>query len=294
MVCKHRLKYDILYCLQNSAAEAQDITRPVKTFNYESAYQPQNSKLIIPPQLLKSRKIYFQQHWYAEYPWLHYDSTTKSILCFNCAKSSSLGLLCGVKCAEPCFISTGFNNWKKATGKDGRFASHSTCHKAAVQAPENLQRPKNVSTMLSQQLSEEQNTAQKCLKVIFSTVRYLARQGLALRGHDDSEGNFMQLLKCRSSDIPELVSWITQRNSYTHHSIQDEILQLFGSATLRLILRQVQASQSYAVMVDGTQDIQRREQESICLRYVDMDLQPREEFVGFYSVESTTGNQCWE
>lgn len=33
-----------------------------------------------------------------------------------------------------------------------------------------------------------------CLEIIFSSVEYLARQGLPLRGHEDQRGNFINLL----------------------------------------------------------------------------------------------------
>ncbi len=45
----------------------------------------------------------------------------------------------------------------------------------------------------------------------------------------------------------------------------------------------------YSVIIDGTQDVSGTEQESICLRYVDSDLEPREEFIGLYETSSTTG-----
>jgi len=216
----------------------------------------------------------------------------EGVLCFTCAKASSLGLLHSVRCSEPCFISTGFNNWKKAVGDDGRFGKHqkSTCHKTATLALQRLQPAKSVSTLLSKQVSESQKSAQKCLRLIFSSVGYLARQGLALRGHDESEGNFAQLLKCRSASVPELRTWFMQKKKYTHHTVQDEILQLYGSAILSCILADARKSQSYAIIVDGTQDINRTEQESICIRLVAENLQPREEFMGFYTVDYTTGH----
>ena len=62
---------------------------------------------------------------------------------------------------------------------------------AASEALHSLQQSTPVSTLLSQQLSSEQNDAQKCLRVLFTTVGHLARQGLAFRGHDEQEGNFL-------------------------------------------------------------------------------------------------------
>ena len=40
-----------------------------------------------------------------------------------------------------------------------------------------------------------------------SSVRYLARQGLALRSHKEEDGNLMQLLKCRADDVEGMGTW---------------------------------------------------------------------------------------
>lgn len=75
----------------------------------------------------------------------------------------------------------------------------------------------------------------------------------------------------------------------TSHHVQNEILDMFAHSIVRNICRQVQLAGSYAVIVDGTQDISRKEQMSICIRYVDRDLCPHEEFIGFCEPPDTTG-----
>ena len=45
----------------------------------------------------------------------------------------------------------------------------------------------------------------------------------------------------------------------------------------------------YSIIIDGTQDVSGVEQDAICIRYVDHDLIPHEDFVGLYDVSSTTG-----
>lgn len=47
----------------------------------------------------------------------------------------------------------------------------------------------------------------------------------------------------------------------------------------------------YSIIFDGTQAISGVEQESICIRYVDKDLDPHEVFVGLYDVSGTTGEE---
>ena len=49
---------------------------------------------------------------------------------------------------------------------------------------------------------------------ILENIRFLARQGLAIRGHgDDSDSNFMQLLHLRASDCPDLLSWMEKKKT---------------------------------------------------------------------------------
>ena len=81
-----------------------------------------------------------------------------------------------------------------------------------------------------------------------------ARQSLAFRGHDEQEGNFSQILKILkilSLDVPEMEKWLKGKSSYTHHLVQDEMLKLYGDATLRSILDRVHKSQSFAVVVEA-------------------------------------------
>ena len=39
-------------------------------------------------------------------------------------------------------------------------------------------------------------------------IRFLGRQGLALGGHDDTESNFVQLLKLRGCDVSKITDWL--------------------------------------------------------------------------------------
>ena len=46
---------------------------------------------------------------------------------------------------------------------------------------------------------------------VLSSLKYVLRQGQALRGHDEVEGNLSQLLLLRSSDHPELKQYICDK-----------------------------------------------------------------------------------
>lgn len=73
---------------------------------------------------------------------------------------------------ESAFISTGFKNWKKATGSDGLFIKHekSECHRAAVLG--NKPQTKNVAEMLNSAVTVEKKTNSAVLVKIIETLHF--------------------------------------------------------------------------------------------------------------------------
>lgn len=128
---------------------------------------------------------------------------------------------------------------------------------------------------------------------IVSSVRHVVRQGQAFRGHTDDSGNLYQLLKLRpEEDDPILLKWLTERTTmYTGPKAQNEILNIMANTVIQGIAAEIRSLPivQFSVIVDGTQDVSGAEQESVCLRYVDHDLVPHEEFIGLYRVSETTG-----
>ena len=66
------------------------------------------------------------------------------------------------------------------------------------------------------------------LKIIESLM-FLAAQGIAVRGHDDENSNFKQLLKLRNGDYANLHDWMQQSRSritYASQDVQNELLEI--------------------------------------------------------------------
>ena len=104
-----------------------------------------------------------------------------------------------------------------------------------------------------------------------SSLQFIARQGLPSRGHNDAEGNFLQLLSLRSSDCTCLKQWILQRQNWTSHDIQNEIFQIMAHTVLRKITESIRSDKYYSIMVDEATDVSFKEQVSICIRHVSTD-----------------------
>ena len=64
-----------------------------------------------------------------------------------------------------------------------------------------MTKPQNdVGEMLSQVHSEEKQRNGRMLMNIMQNIQFLGRQGIALRGHNESESNFIQLMRLRCHD----------------------------------------------------------------------------------------------
>ena len=179
--------------------------------------------------------------------------------------------------------------WKKASEK---FSTHeaSKCHKEAVMRMVTLPATTpNIATCLSNEHQREQLEHRRCFLKILSNIKFLARQGLPLRGHgSEVDSNFIQLLKLRAEDDPRIDRWLVKRtDKYTSADIQNEILKLMSLNVLRNIISALHSAQFVSIILDETTDGSNTEQVVICLRWVDSGLEAHEEFAGLYQVPNT-------
>jgi len=117
-------------------------------------------------------------------------------------------------------------------------------------------------------------------------LQYLAQQGFAIRGNDASGGNFKSLLQLWAADDANL----SRKTTFTCGEIQNELLELMSRTIINDICNKVNnKSAKFGLVVDGMQDIQGNEQESVCIHHVMDSFSVQEDFIGLYQVPSTTG-----
>ena len=124
-----------------------------------------------------------------------WDAEKDKLFCFYCnifydKKTSHLG-----KKIETSFTKNGFSNWKKGVQK---FKIHLSfdLHANAVDAFLKRQDENScIISHLNKNGEKNQTAARECLEIIISTIKYLVRQGIALRGKDEKSGNFIELLR---------------------------------------------------------------------------------------------------
>ena len=168
----------------------------------EKPHQPVSFKF--PKREFGKNKIVrrsFLPQWFKRWPWLHYSEDVDAAFCFVCVKAYSNNMLHSINNLESAYISSGYTNWKDACVK---FPNHesSRCHKDSVLKTVTLPATtRDVGESLSSQLAKDRLERRQCFLKLLSNVRFLARQALPLRGDgDESDSNYMQLLKLRGED----------------------------------------------------------------------------------------------
>ena len=118
-------------------------------------------------------------------------------------------------------------------------------------------------------------------------MRFLARQALALRSDgDESDSNYMQLLKLRGEDDTKVFDWLRKKtDKYTSADMQNEMIRVMAHQALREVTASLHTTPFYTIMADETTDKSNCEQVVLCLCWVSDDFDAHEEFIGMYMVE---------
>ena len=83
---------------------------------------------------------------------------------------------------------------------------------------------------------------------------------------NDQESNFIQLIKLRGTDDPNIMKHLGQNtDKYTCHQVQNEIIQIMALSVLRKISEDFHSSPDFSLMADEVTDASNREQVVICL-----------------------------
>lgn len=249
----------------------------------KNVYQPKGKEAL---SLFAKNDRKFLPLWYDKHEWLTLCTTKKKVFCVYCRYAHRHDLLTFSKKGEEAFTVNGFDNYKKASQK---FRAHenSDLHLESKLKWNALTNP-SIATQLSTQIARAQLSRRAGLLKQLEAMRYLLRQGIALRGHSEEEGNLPQLLAMWSSDNNDIKHWIKE-GKYLSHDIINEMISLMGQNVLRQILAKIMKSLPswYAVIADEATDVTFKEQFNLSIRYVDDDYIVHEDSVGLFDLPNT-------
>ncbi|KAH7688353.1 P-loop containing nucleoside triphosphate hydrolase protein [Dioscorea alata] len=244
----------------------------------------------------------FNPSWFDSFPWLEYSVEKDSAFCLWCYlfKPTTYGLQSG----RDVFSKLGYNNWKNAIST---FRDHegnvTSIHNFAADKLELFKNPRqSVTQKISQHSSEMEVAYRVRLTAVLDIVRFLLRQGLAFRGHDESsssknKGNFLELLYWYGARVDKIAKTLKANapgnNQMTAPKIQKDLVHSCAEKVRSLIIEDI-GDRIFSLMVDEARDISVKEQMAIVLRYVDSRGQVIERFLCVEHVTNTSSHTLKE
>ena len=183
------------------------------------------------------RSVRVQAAWFQRFKWLELSASMDMLFCLPCYLFPPTGHL-----AKSAFVKDGFQSFKKVGGKDCALLRHegsspNSAHNVAVcKMTDLMNEDANIVTGMAgfNQANERERTENRTrLNGSIRALRYLMRQGLACRGHDESteslnRGNFLELLNtlCERDEELARVSMgnAPQNATMTSPDIQKDII----------------------------------------------------------------------
>ncbi|KAL5785591.1 hypothetical protein ACOSQ2_007983 [Xanthoceras sorbifolium] len=240
-----------------------------------------------PPTLDGKYSRRFQQSWFQRFPWLEYSIVKDKAFCFPCFLFDSF------PSKHRTFTMDGFQSWKRINW------GHNSLYMFAVQSWDNLKDPsRHIDTVMSTVSLQETLQNRLRLRTSLETVKLLAMQGCAFRGHDESidstnRRNFIEIIKLQArvnSEIAGIVLENAPQNAkYTSPRIQKEMLNILANE-VRAKIREEVGDAKFCILVDEAVNESNREQMAIILRYVDLKRFVRERFFQVISVHDTNSS----
>ena len=123
----------------------------------------------------------------------------------------------------------------------------------------------------------------------------MGKQNIAIRGHQDEDGNFMAMLSLfakENSVLRDHLENAPRISKYTCPDIRNDIIFFSAQQILDGIINNCRRSVIYALIADESTDVTNKEQISICIRFVgrneDGKHRIREEFLTFVHADIRT------
>ncbi|XP_022873564.1 zinc finger MYM-type protein 1-like [Olea europaea var. sylvestris] len=190
----------------------------------------------------------------------------------------------------------GFSNWKKKEYIRKHVGASSSAHnQARVKYELFKNQEQSIRSCLVKQSHQARTNYRIRLNASIDCVRFLLLQGMAFRGHDESEDsynqeNFLELLHWLCDHNPEIkavaLTNAPENLKLTSPRVQKDIVNAIVSECLHVIIENIRDS-FFSILVDQSRDISVKEQMSVVIRYVKNGC-ILEHFIGVIHVLNTT------
>ncbi|KAI3692292.1 hypothetical protein L6452_32106 [Arctium lappa] len=203
------------------------------------------------------------------------------------------------KCGSDAFVTEGFNSWNKTERLSLHVGDVNSFHNRALKKSEDLMRQNRSIAVAFQKQSEiEKNEHRIRLNASIKAIRFLLKNALPFRGHDESEmsiskGMFLETLSligdCNEDVGKVILKNAPKNNQMVSPSIQKDIASCFANQILKSICEEI-GDDVFALLVDESSDVSKKEQMAVVLRYIDARGIVKERFFGIVHVTGTSSS----
>ncbi|KAL9830568.1 putative transcription factor and/or regulators TTF-type(Zn) family [Arabidopsis thaliana] len=194
------------------------------------------------------------------------------------------------------FVTKGFDTWKNPQSLREHVGLVNSFHNNALKRADCLMRQgQSIVHAFYKQDDIVKREYRIRLNASIDCCRYLVRQGLSFRGHDESvdsenRGNFLELVKYTAGQN-EAVSKVVLENAPKNNQmvcpkIQKDIVHCFAEEVIRSIIQEVDHD-VFCLIVDESADISDKEQMAVVFCFVDKHGTVKERFIGLIHVKET-------
>lgn len=228
--------------------------------------------------------------------WLTYSISTNRVFCLTC-------MLFGGHRASQTFTTQGWNDWTNGSRVlDGHETSKP--HKAAeVERLQWLTR-RTVGHLVAKHSTDVVQENRNVVSCMIDSVKYLAQEMIALRGHKTNSGKLYNLFKLIGKYSPAAASYIcrieTSRaknkkmdTNFLSHANTQLLLNVMCRLVVQEIVKEVKTHKKCSIIADGTYDSSKKEATVLLLRYIETDdesgPQPVERLIDVFTSGSSSG-----
>ncbi|CAN6553287.1 unnamed protein product [Malus baccata var. baccata] len=198
----------------------------------------------------------FIPQWFDEFDWLEYSISKDAAFCLYCYLFKTNFEQVG----SEAFTRDGFKTWKKGRERFKMYVGPvGSVHNKAREAATNLMnQATHIETAVSKHSDQDRKAYRTCLNASIKCTKFLLRQGLAFRGHDESatssnRGYYLELLQFLAHNddkVREVVMENASRNlKLLAPSIQKEIVNSCALETLDAIMDGLK-DRFFSILVD--------------------------------------------
>ncbi|XP_065652842.1 zinc finger MYM-type protein 1-like [Hydra vulgaris] len=203
--------------------------------------------------------------------WLMFPESTGCVFCYVCKLFSTD--------FDNVFVKSGFYNWKKAKQTIFGHENSKEHIQCMIKWIEFIKQNTHVDEYMVTQIKREFNYWSAILNRIVAVIRFLARRGLAFRGHNEvigssNNGNYLGMLELLTQFDPVLkqhIDFFANKGkgnvNYLSKTICEELIYIMSQKVLTHIITEIKRAKYWGIIVDSTTDISHVDQLSVIFRY---------------------------